>query len=518
MNQIVHIFRKDTRQLRLEIIATLAIQILFDIYEPKGWINEDLMQDVSMALAALLTLSWGLLIIRLIQTDRLAGRNQFWTTRPIEWPKLLAAKGLFLLAYLYAPLILSQMLLLHLGGFAVTPHLALFATNTAMLCTLFLLLVCIATVTTSFGQAILALLGTLVVVVVIAIISSGRGLEPLFLGKLQQAIMAILISAGIVYQYRQRTTRKTLMVYAVAAALSFSTQWLLTGSSLAVTGYAAPSANAPVSFAIGHHLPNEHWSNSSRHLAKEVLLSVPLVPSSIAPGTSYSLVGQKIHLEGPGGTAWESQWERADALFRQEELNSSSDSQIITSILIAIPRSVYDRMSGGTVSMHIEFVATELQDLPAFRTTISEKLETVPGLGLCGRIENMPSDLECRSAFKEPPEFSINTYWNYLPGSALAPADLPSPRSYNLPAHGQIRQIGSQGMSISPIKVIGADFNNSSLPNGTHVTFVPGTPVTYSGTRMVRRLRVQTPAVTVSLKDYTDLNGANHNGEVRGVL
>jgi hypothetical protein len=131
----------------------------------------------------------------------------------------------------------------------------------------------------------------------------------------------------------------------------------------------------------------------------------------------------------------------------------------------------------------------------------------------------MPSDLECRSAFKEPPEFSINTYWNYLPGSPLAPADLPSPRSYNLPAHGQIGQISSQSMSISPIiKVIGADFNNSSLPNGTHVTFVPGTPVTYSGTRMVRRLRLQTPAVTVSLKDYTDLNGATQNGEVRGVL
>ena len=199
MSQIVHIFRKDTRQLRMEILATLSILVLFGIFEPRSWddfVVTTLEGMTSMAFAILLCIAWGVLIIRLIQTDRLPGLNQFWTTRPIEWWKLMAAKGLFLLTFLYVPLILSQMLLLHRAGFAVAPNLPLILLDMFLLSAILVLpLVSLAAVTSSFGQTVLALLGTLVLLVLFVAFAVGRSLEPRYLVSLQLGIVVNIAGA-----------------------------------------------------------------------------------------------------------------------------------------------------------------------------------------------------------------------------------------------------------------------------------------------------------------------------------
>jgi hypothetical protein len=491
MNQIVHIFRKDTRQLRLEILATLAVMALFDIFEPRSWANPSqsmqIEQLVSAAIAFLVVISWGILIIRLIQADRLPGVNQFWTTRPIEWWKLMAAKGLFLLCFLCAPLILSQMLLLHLAGFAVAHNLPLILLDMLLLSAMLVLpLASTAAVTSSFGHAVLALLGALVLLVVSVAFALGRNLQPRFLGGLQIGIMVAILSGAVVYQYRWRKTRNTIVICAVAALLLISAQIFLPGSSLAVAGYERIAQGEPVSIAIDtSSRPTGNPYNSEKSSVKSVILKVPLAVSSIAPGIDYEVEGQRLHVEGPDGTVWESHWENATAAFGQVVFSGSHSP----STVIPIPRRVYDRLRDGNVSIRMEFAVAQYQDLPVFQTNLSSKREMVPGLGSCAYSEEY-GVIDCRSVFGSPSRFVVSTYWDYVPGTPTQPAGKAVHGYIGLASPIQWRMTPG----ISPVSVSTSMFG----PPGA---LRAGTPISFAGKRLVRRMQMQTPTATVSLKD-----------------
>jgi hypothetical protein len=498
MNQIVHIFRKDTRQLRLEVLATLAVMVLFDIFEPRSWANPSqdvqLQELVSRVIALLLIISWGILIIRLIQTDRLPGVNQFWTTRPIVWWKLLAAKGLFLLAFLYIPLILSQMLLLHRGGFAVAHNLPLILLDMVLLSAMLVLpLASAAAVTSSFGQTVLALLGALVLLVVLAVLTLGRNLQPRFLGGLVSGILLAMLSGAVVYQYRRRATRNTFLFFAAAAVLLISTQWLLPGSSLAVAGYDKSAQGEPVSIAIDiTPRPKGNPYNSEKSINRSVILQVPLAVSGISPRADFELEGQRLHLEGPHGTVWESHWENAGLSFRQTFCSGCSQS---TEILI--PRKVYDRLGGGTVRISMEFAVAQYQDMPVFQSILSSKSQMVPGLGNCAFSEEYGM-LACRSVFGPPPRFAVNTYWDYVPGAPAQPASKIVHATIGLAS--PVRP--SMTLNISPVTVTTEMFGS---PGKTTGSLRSGTPISFAGESLVRRMKMQTATAIVSLKDLAGL-------------
>ena len=121
MNQIVNIFRKDVRHLRLELLASWALMLLLDLLIPKSWVGfqpGDRPPAVAVqVLTLLLFASWVVLIMRLVHGERLAGLNQFWTTRPYVWTSLLTEKAVFVLLFVYAPMLLSQIFLLYRGLF-----------------------------------------------------------------------------------------------------------------------------------------------------------------------------------------------------------------------------------------------------------------------------------------------------------------------------------------------------------------------------------------------------------------
>jgi hypothetical protein len=497
MSQIVHIFRKDTRQLRMEILATLSILVLFGIFEPRSWddfVVTTLEGMTSMAFAILLCIAWGVLIIRLIQTDRLPGLNQFWTTRPIEWWKLMAAKGLFLLTFLYVPLILSQMLLLHRAGFAVAPNLPLILLDMFLLSAILVLpLVSLAAVTSSFGQTVLALLGTLVLLVLFVAFAVGRSLEPRYLVSLQLGIVVAILSSAVVYQYRWRTTRNTIVLCAVTAVLLIFTQWLLPGSSLAVVGYDRPAQGAPVSIAIySGPQPGVHGFNSGKPDVPTIILYVPLVASSIAPGTSFSLEGQRAHLEGPDGYVWESHWENTNIVLTKDSFANPDSSYAV----FPIPRRVYNRLGGGTVRVHMEFAVAQLQEMPGFQAIVSAERGMVPGLGSCAFDEEWGA-IGCRSVFGQPANYAVSTFWT-SGACGVSP--------YNLPALGQIGRQSTRDSwmtpGISPVSVSGVEFVTQGQPSGR---LCVGEPVSYAGKRIVQRLQMQTPTATVSLKDLAGL-------------
>ena len=122
MKQILHIFSKDVRRLWIEILLSLVVIALFVWVIPKGWLSGPIWvlnpyQQIAGLVDLLLPVSWGLLIARLIHGEVLVGDRQFWITRPYEWPKLLAAKALFVALFVYLPFLLMGVAILLEAGF-----------------------------------------------------------------------------------------------------------------------------------------------------------------------------------------------------------------------------------------------------------------------------------------------------------------------------------------------------------------------------------------------------------------
>jgi hypothetical protein len=128
MNQILHIFRKDVRHHWLEICAALAALALYAWHEPALWAPQQgysigFQTFVWSLLPALVPIAWCFLIVRVVQGESLVGDRQFWITRPYEWQKLLAAKFLFVLAFVNLPLFIADLILLQRAGFPPAPYL-----------------------------------------------------------------------------------------------------------------------------------------------------------------------------------------------------------------------------------------------------------------------------------------------------------------------------------------------------------------------------------------------------------
>ncbi len=118
MQQILHIFKKDIRRHWLEILISLALLGLYARIMTRPTVDRMVAPEYipwaeisAGTLTSLLIIFWIFLSIRLVQGETLVGDRQWWVTKPYEWWKLLAAKEVFLLAFIGAPLFLVQLYL-----------------------------------------------------------------------------------------------------------------------------------------------------------------------------------------------------------------------------------------------------------------------------------------------------------------------------------------------------------------------------------------------------------------------
>jgi hypothetical protein len=174
MKQILHIFAKDARRFWAEISLSVAITAAFALFFAQQWVGPDHIHPAmgipgtvgyqfviaGQLLLALVPVSWWLLITRVVHAETLVGDRQFWLTRPYEWPKLLAAKLLFLLAFLYLPIFAAQCAMLAETGFNPFAYIPGLLYNLFLLTVIVVLpLFAMATVTSNFARMTLTLLG-----------------------------------------------------------------------------------------------------------------------------------------------------------------------------------------------------------------------------------------------------------------------------------------------------------------------------------------------------------------------
>jgi hypothetical protein len=115
MQQAWHIFKKDSRYLAREIVFLIALATLTGCLTRGGPRGEDVSDTISLLYIAAV----GFTIARLVHAEAIPGDNQFWITRPYRWSSLLAAKLLFLIAFVHLPVLIMQAEVLLLNGFPI---------------------------------------------------------------------------------------------------------------------------------------------------------------------------------------------------------------------------------------------------------------------------------------------------------------------------------------------------------------------------------------------------------------
>jgi hypothetical protein len=115
LRQAIHIFRKDARYLRIEILLFIVIAGLF---------ASGLSGALASALEVLLIIGSIHLTSRVVHAETIPGTGQFWITRPYRWQSLLLAKLMFLATWIVVPVGIARLVALAAQGYPVTSSLA----------------------------------------------------------------------------------------------------------------------------------------------------------------------------------------------------------------------------------------------------------------------------------------------------------------------------------------------------------------------------------------------------------
>ncbi|HVV44456.1 MAG TPA: hypothetical protein VHC72_04600 [Bryobacteraceae bacterium] len=126
MRLVLQIFRKDVERLRWPIVLTLALLAYWTFRDATLPWGADPRLAVSggeswMNLA--LPFAWAVLIALAIQEDSLVGDRQFWVALPCGWKPLIAAKAMFVAAFIHVPYFLATAIILAARGFNPAGHL-----------------------------------------------------------------------------------------------------------------------------------------------------------------------------------------------------------------------------------------------------------------------------------------------------------------------------------------------------------------------------------------------------------
>jgi hypothetical protein len=217
MRQALHIFRKDARGLRWELLLVL-VSLAWFVYGQTRPPEESENSSRNGAEAILLGCVSAFVCARLIQAETIPGDRQFWITRPYSWRSLMGAKLLFVAVFLAIPLLVANAAILRIEGFSVEEN-APGLICSALLVTLggLLALCALATLVRGIGQWMLVSLLAVAGYLGLVEISKGNALGGVeWMRDLGVAgLLFLLASAVLMWQYTRRGTAVARFAMAV---------------------------------------------------------------------------------------------------------------------------------------------------------------------------------------------------------------------------------------------------------------------------------------------------------------
>lgn len=379
MSEILHIFRKDVRSLWTQIVILLlliAAHAYLDVVSLPFQLPETArISALANVVNILLPLAIFLLVARVVFEEELTADRQFWLTRPYHRGRLLAAKILFVVAFVNVPLFLSDCYILAAQGFPVL--LSQILLRQVPLTILWILpSFALATITSGVAQFIMAWL--IVVLAFLAesmlatffahpglpgsvAVSVGGGGESFLLGALLVVTCAI-----VVWQYWKRRTamaRAGLLAAIVLVPALSAVPW---------HSQARPRAQSPnnsgirISYA---ETPNRLEISSPGELA----LRIPLKVEGLPPRTLLRGSGM-VSLELNGVT-----WPEAGMKFGSTV--EGSGAQYWQRLLWREPW--LSRLVGQTVNLQTTFDFEVVTDEVKEIVPVTTEAFRIAGVGLC---------------------------------------------------------------------------------------------------------------------------------------
>jgi hypothetical protein len=407
MRQILHIFKKDIRRHWPEILISLALLGLYArlMTHHQGdrltayWFPW--YQLSATSIPSLMIIFWIFLTVRLVQGETLVGDRQWWVTKPYEWWKLLAAKEIFLLAFIGTPLFLVQLFLLRHASFPILHNfVGVLEMQFALAIVLFLPSVALGSLTKSLGQAFIALLIVFVgfsatAALLAKVPNSGMSFAVEGLGEISSVLVlgSIIGAAGWQYARRKTWASRGLLVAGIAVTVLIG---VLTPYAIFVNRKYpllepkdAPAQIAPEVLPKSTKKPPIWFDRMS-----DIPLTIPISVSGVGAGKVVLVQGIKLTIETPEGTKLDRGWNR-QWLFLWPEGGQNQ-------ISYPIDRKRFDQIKTQKAVLHIELALTEYQEEEEREIVLIEGEFSDPKLGFCTFSQRNPSQIDCRRAFRTP--------------------------------------------------------------------------------------------------------------------
>jgi hypothetical protein len=493
MKQILHIFAKDARHFWPEILISLALLMTFVWVEPSTWLVQIRPHAMAVGwtypnlegtafLAALLplfiVLSWWLLIARVAHAEALVGDRQFWVTQPYEWKMLLSAKLLFLLVFLYLPLLIARCVLLLLAGFHPSRFVPELLYSLLLITGVLVLpLFAITTVTATFARLTLTLLAGLAcftAYLAVALYFAEDGGVPV--GDFVSLPLTLCVClAVVVLQYALRRVWISRFLLIAIPLLLFLSDIVFSDSAAVQREFPRPSGGqaAPVQLALlkdPRKIPDAYLKR-----AKRVQVNIPLQVSGVAEGNAVLTGPVQVTVEAPNGARWTSPW----ALSHDTYAPGTDDSWIS----FQMNRAFFDRVSAVPVTLHVRVGLTKVRAGKVRSIPLPAEDFLVPDFGFCSpqveRSHRQYSGVACRFAMHQPWLTYITVHWEE--GSCSA-SQSPTMGVLGDAWTGSLEHDPAE-FGISPVVNPAISLSNSTKGEGSESEprhLCPGTPVIFT--------------------------------------
>ena len=530
MQQVLHIFKKDIRRHGLEIFISLALVGLYAKIMTRPTDHDRMMTpnyipwaEISVStLAPLMIIFWIFLTIRVVQSERLVGDTQWWITKPYEWWKLLAAKEVFLLAFIGAPLFLVQLYILRHAGFAIHSHfIGVISMQFALALIVLLPAVALASLTKNLGQAFIVLLIVFVLFSTVAsqlskIPNSGMSSAVQGLEEIKSVLLlgSIIGTAG--WQYARRKTWASRGFLAAGAAVVVLISAFTPYAMFVNRKYPMlEPKDAPAQIFAGV-LPKStktlpEWFDRIR----EIPLTIPINASGVRAGEVVLVDGIRLMMETPSGAKWEPGWTPQAMIFWPEGGQNQISYQI--------DRKMFDQIKAQTGTLHIEFALTEYQAEDARDLLVRRGEFADPLLGLCAFSPRNPALIMCRRPFHTP---GLIATFDPSQVSCPVPADdnaIPEDKishAWYPPSNED-----SAGPGLNPVETYPLTFGSRQMvftsdkrQKQITVYLCPGAKVTLAKPHVARHVRIKVDLNNITLPDLINSGDATRVASQIGLI
>ena len=391
MALVWHIFRKDVGHLRLDIALALLGSLFFallGIYSAQG----------PGPAAFILPVIWWFLIAKVIHLEPLPGKRHFWLTRPYERRTLFAAKCLFILFFVNAPLMFADIAVLYAKGFPILSLPAGLLWKQLLLTGAFILpTAAIAAITSGLVEflivTVLLVFGFLAWAVIGPMIHWGsywmeiEWIKTYYLG----AQIAIVSSGVLAWQYSRRKTSAirvaVLMSVVAIGASSLALPW---NAGFALQSRLSPRGVNLSAFRI--ELDSQRTWLARCYLGDDdqVVTELPLRISGLPTGTQIKPLGLTLFYRGP---------HEAMRKVNQPPPELIEFEAGLPSLRVVLARNAYSRLKDEPLNLRGDLYFTLLGHKRSAYLPLQGDSVRVQGVGFCSADVQL---ISCSSAFRTP--------------------------------------------------------------------------------------------------------------------